>query len=162
MLAASPLVSVSALAWLAGNPFNGGVFATLWTALSAIALRLPNRPIAISGTFQMMAGALLVGFGWVYPHFLTGDGVLPYLYASPLGLVPCPTLSVLVGLTLLVDLAESRAWTLTVVASALLYSLIGIFRLGVILDAGLLLGAVWLGVSTATHRDVAISAFGTP
>jgi hypothetical protein len=160
-LIASPLASVSALAWLAGNPFNAGVFAVLWIALTAIAIRLPNRPIAISGTFQSMAGALLIGFGWVYPHFLSRDGVLPYLYAAPLGLIPCPTLSVLVGLTLLVNLAESRRWTLTVVGTALFYSLIGMFRLGVLLDAGLLLGAVWLGVSALTRRGIAIRAFGT-
>jgi hypothetical protein len=162
MFIALPLVSVSALAWLAGNPFNGGVFAALSAALTATAMRLPNRPIAISGTVQLMAAALSIGFGWVYPHFLSGEAALPYLYAAPLGLIPCPTLSVLVGLTLLVDLAESRPWALTVVASALVYSLIGMFRLGVALDAGLLLGAVWLGVSALIHRRIAITAFGTP
>jgi hypothetical protein len=68
-----PLLSVSGMAWASGNPFNGTTFASLallvaWFAagLSTEAVRLSSPPVAFSG-------ALLLMFGWTYPHFLAAE-----------------------------------------------------------------------------------------
>jgi hypothetical protein len=137
-----PLVSVSALAWLAANPFNGILFALAAIALLVIAIRLPQERIHVAPLWLLSAGALLFIFGWVYPHFLTTASWLPYLYAAPTGLVPCPTLSIVIGLSLMVDNFESRAWSFVLGGMGLFYGLFGALRLGVTIDLVLLLGAL--------------------
>jgi hypothetical protein len=42
-----------------------------------------------------------------------------FLYAAPLGLVPCPMLSLLVGVSVIVGSLDSKAWANTVAAAAL-------------------------------------------
>ncbi|MCA9560787.1 MAG: hypothetical protein KC583_19700 [Myxococcales bacterium] len=138
-----PLASVAAFAWAYGNPFNGLVFAALALALAALARRLDREPVTRGASWAVVAGALMVAFGWVYPHFVQVDSAAAYLYAAPTGLIPCPTLSVVIGLALLAGLSD-RAWSTLTAAAGLLYGLFGTFRLGVTLDAALLAGALAL------------------
>src|SRR5689334_17516280 len=58
MLIATPLVSVSAVAWLAGNPFNGIVFAAIAATLFAIGMGLPLRTVASPSRRLMSAGGV--------------------------------------------------------------------------------------------------------
>lgn len=51
---------------------------------------------------RALPSAALVVFGWTYPHFVSTHSWIEYAYAAPLGLIPCPTLSVVIGFTLLV------------------------------------------------------------
>jgi hypothetical protein len=158
VLLAVPLASVSVLAWISGNPFNGILFAAASLALTALALRLPGEPVQFGPTVLVVTGVLLFAFGWVYPHFLKTDAWVRYLYAAPTGLVPCPTLSVVVGLALIVNGLESRAWALVVSATGVLYGVIGAFRLGVTIDLVLLVGAIALAVvSTVIPRTENVS-----
>jgi len=142
VLLALPLLSVAALAWLAANPFNGILFTLAAIALLWIALRLPQERVHIAPLWLMGAGILLFVFGWVYPHFLETSSWLTYLIAAPVGLIPCPTLSIGIGLSLMVGNFESRAWSLALAGMGLFYSLFGAFRLGVAIDLVLLLGAL--------------------
>jgi hypothetical protein len=142
-----PLVSVSALSWAAGNPFNGAVIAMLALALSTIAHRLSPAPIKIASWPWVVSGATLVGFGWTYPHFLSTAHWPVYLIAAPLGLLPCPTLSMVSGLTLMVSGFRSTAWTLILTSACFAYAMIGVFRLQVTMDVFLLAGAVMLAAS---------------
>ena len=87
---------------------------------------------------------------WLYPHFLEGHATA-YLYASPVGLVPCPTLAVAIGFALLGNGLGSRVWSLTLAAVGLLYGLFGVLRLGVFLDIGLVSGAVALEASVLRY-----------
>jgi hypothetical protein len=139
-----PVVSVSALAWLSGNPFNGLVFLALAFLLRGLAYRLTVQPVRFSSGAMLAAGSLLLIFGWVYPHFLAATRWIEYAYAAPLGLLPCPTLAALIGLTLILDLLQSKAWSLALATAGLAYGAIGVFRLGVPLDYGLLAGAIVL------------------
>jgi hypothetical protein len=139
-----PLLTVSALAWTSGNPFNGGVFAALFLVLAERARRLHPGPVRIASRGRAGAGALLVAFGWAYPHFLVADSWLAYLYAAPLGLIPCPTLSVMVGITLLFRGFGSRAWSVTLAGAGLVYGVIGVLWLGVTIDLFLLFGSIAL------------------
>jgi hypothetical protein len=139
-----PMLSVSAFAWMASNPFNGTMFALAGVALLIIAIRMPDEPVQIAPAWAMLAGALMFLFGWLYPHFLETTSFIPYLYAAPTGLIPCPTLSILIGLTLILAGLDSRAWSLLLGAVGIFYGLFGALRLGVIIDLFLLLGALLL------------------
>jgi len=144
----APVVSVSGLAWFSGNPFNGAVFAALALLMSGLARRLtPARPV-VSSTPSLVSGAALVAYAWTYPHFLAPMPWTTYLVAAPFGLLPCPTLAAVIGITLMVRTLQQRAWSLTVGAAGLIYGLIGIVSLGVTLDMGLLAGAVALIIGT--------------
>lgn len=142
-----PIASVAAFAWQSGNPFNGTLFAVLAMGLAFLSARLAPQPVSISPPFVRTAGLALIAFGWIYPHFL-GPVSWWYLVAAPLGLIPCPTLSALVGILLLVNGLGSRVWAATVGLVGVVYGLIGVFRLAVALDLVLLVGAVALLVVT--------------
>lgn len=137
-----PLLSVSALAWTAANPFNGTLLGLAGVALIVLAFRLPDEPIQIAPLWVVIAGALMFVFGWVYPHFLDTFPVVAYLYAAPTGLVPCPTLSIVIGLVLIAGGLDSRLWTSVLAVTGLFYGLFGALRLGVIIDIVLLAGAL--------------------
>lgn len=141
-----PLLSVSILAWISANPFNGAIFALVGLALIAMAWRLPNEPVQIVPLWAVYAGVVMFLFGWVYPHFLDTTSFVPYLYAAPTGLVPCPTLSIVIGLSLMVGGFNSRTWSFILGATGLFYGLFGALRLGVTIDLFLLLGALLLVV----------------
>jgi hypothetical protein len=147
-----PLLSVSAMAWSSANPFNTATFAALALVLGSIARRLASRPVRVSRPWLVVSGALLLTFAWVYPHFLHARTWVAYIYAAPLGLIPCPTLSAVIGATLILGLLESRAWSLTIAVTGLAYGAIGIFRLGVRIDVALLAGAALLAVA-AQRRE---------
>jgi hypothetical protein len=118
-LLAIPLASVSALAWLSGNPFNGTTFAVIAAALAGVALGWPHAPIRISTPWLVIPGVFLVVFGWVYPPFLRTESWAPHLYASPLGVIPCPTLSAVTGVALVIGGLGSRTWSLILAGSGL-------------------------------------------
>jgi hypothetical protein len=143
-LLVSPFLSVSYLAWTSGNPFNGVMFAALALMLIGLASRLSSESVHIASSLFFVPGALLLTFGWGYPHFLEGAQWTTYAYAAPLGLLPCPTLSAVIGLTLIFSRLGSTSWTMTLAAVGLVYGAIGVFRLGIALDYVLLAGAIVL------------------
>lgn len=147
MLLAIPLFSVSVLAWMTANPFNGTAFALLGLALIGLALRLPRESIAIGPAWTGIIGAAMIVFGWVYPHFLEVSTPAEYLYAAPTGLIPCPTLSMTIGLALVLGGFDARAWSLVLGATGVFYEAFGAFRLGVTIDLVLLGGALALVVA---------------
>ena len=157
----APLLSVSLLAWLSGNPFNATVFALLTVTLGVTATSFPSTPIQLASPVRVTFGIALVIFGSTYPHFLRTDTWTTYLYAAPLGLLPCPTLSAVIGLTMVIQSLGSRRWGLTLFVAGLLYGTIGVFRLGVSLDWGLLIASVLLGAMVArTSRSTRTQLLG--
>ncbi len=138
MLLATPVVSVSALAWSSGNPFNGIMFAALGVAMVSLARRLEPQPVRIAPSLPLVAGSLAIAFAWCYPHFLRAETWAVFLYAAPLGLVPCPTLAAVIGMTMVLGIYRSMSWTLVLIAWGLLYGGMGVYGLGVDLDYGLL------------------------
>jgi hypothetical protein len=139
-----PLLSVAVLAWITGNPFNGVLFSVMTIMIFIFALRASNEPITLSQVPFMIIGILMIVFGLIYPHFINTNSFLKYLYASPVGLVPCPTLSILVGFLLLYNGLGSQSLTLTFVVFGLFYGLFGAFKLSVYLDIFLILGSISL------------------
>ena len=141
---AIPLISVSAMAWAYRNPFNGLVFLLAAAAVVALGRRRPGEKVDRPPLWAAAAGLIMIVFGWVYPHFLQGGGWLQYLYRSPAGLIPCPTLSLVIGFLLLANGFSSRGLSILLGVLGLFYALFGAFRLGVRLDLVLMLGATAL------------------
>ncbi len=139
-----PLLSVSMLAWLSGNLFSGTVFAVSGAALFCIALCLPASGVQVARWWALVPGVLMVVLGWAYPHFLDTMSLLPYLYSAPTGLIPCPTLSIVIGFSLLLGRLGSRAWSVILGAMGIFYGLLGALHLSLVLDWVLLIGALIL------------------
>ena len=152
VIAVALVVCVSALSWVSGNPFNGTVFGALAIALARATIRTSRADAHVDSVRGALPGAALVVFGWMYPHFLSTDSWTEYAYAAPLGLIPCPTLSVVIGLTLLVDDLGTSAWKASLVIVGLLYGFVGVFALDVVLDVVLLAGALVLTAVTMLER----------
>lgn len=148
-LLALPAASVGVVAWLSGNVFNALTFAVLTMLLVHTARGLATSPVQRASTGWVLTGAALVAFGWIYPHFLDTTTWVTYVYASPFGLLPCPTLTVLIGITMIFGGLHSAAWSLILSGAGILYGAIGVFRLSVSLDLWLLVGAALLGLMTA-------------
>jgi hypothetical protein len=140
-LLTAPLITVVVLAAISGNPFTAIVLGICVIAAIVIAVRLPRDPVTIAGTGQFVAGIVLALFGFVYPHFLDGVSWYVYLIAAPVGIVPCPTLSIIIGLALIVGGFESRWWAIVLGVAGAFYGVFGAVRLGVSLDWVLLAGA---------------------
>lgn len=138
-----PAFSVGIMAAVTGNPFNALMFGALAVALAVIAFRLPSRRVQPERSF-LFSGIAIMLFGWVYPHFQTGNGVWHYIATAPLGLVPCPTLSMLIGVTLVLGGFASRSWMRVLSTAGILYGAFGTFRLGVTVDLVLLAAALLL------------------
>jgi hypothetical protein len=143
-LLAVPMVSVCVLAGWAGNPFNAITFMLLALLLAVVATQLDNWPCALGSRFQAGAGLLLFAFGFFYPHFLVAETWTAFVYMSPFGLLPCPTLAVVTGISLIFGSFGSRRWSGTLMPALLVYGGIGVGVLGVWMDAVLIAGAVAL------------------
>jgi hypothetical protein len=152
-LLVAPVLSVSLAAWLAGNPFNGTVFAILGAVLVATAVRFPNTALRRASSAWFAPGVAFVVLGGAYPHFVRAESWLTYLYASPFGILPCPTLSTLIGGTLTFSNFGSRFWSAALAGTGLLYGGIGVFRLGVVLDSALLLASGVLAAAVARDAE---------
>jgi hypothetical protein len=139
-----PLISVAVLAWLYGNPFNGSAFTLLAILLLVFSLRASGTRISYSTWPFIVIGIVMIAFGFVYPHFIRANSLFEYMYASPAGLIPCPTLSLLIGILLLFNALGSPAISLTFIVFGLFYGLFGVFRLGVTIDLFLLFGSITL------------------
>ena len=93
-----PLLSASIVGSLYGSPFNGlllGVGAGVLVAIGARPGALPRSP-----PWAAALGGAAVALACAYPHFLDGP-VWRYLWAAPVGVLPCPTLALVIGLGLL-------------------------------------------------------------
>lgn len=152
LLLATPLLSAGALAWAHANPFNGAALSATAIGLVVVALRLPAAPIHLARPWAIAIGAIMFAFGWVYPHFLETSSFLPYLVASPVGLIPCPTLAVVLGLSIILGGFGALAWAFLLATAGAFYGLFGALHLGVSLDWGLLFGAAAVVPITLSDR----------
>ena len=143
-----PLLSVAAVAWYSLNPFNAFVFGLLALAILGFGRGASASPVRLASPVFLLSGAVLTAFGWIYPHFLHVHHWTEYGYASPLGVIPCPTLSAIIGVTLVTGVFRSRVLSIALALAGLFYGVTGVFRLGVTLDAVLIGGALMLVLAT--------------
>jgi len=149
------LASVAGCAVYFGNPFNALVLGA--SALALLAARMPPERATLASGWARWLGALLLALGLWYPHFLRGSA-LAYVYAAPLGTVPCPTLSAAIGIALLYDAKSSRTFCRLLASVGVVYGLFGALRLGVLIDLVLLTGALGLLAHTWPARRAHSSA----
>ena len=139
-----PFLSVSVLALVTGNILNGLMFAALFLVLLILSAHMPEEKVATGWNIFAFSGVIMIAFGWLYPQFLFSKTLLPYLYGAPTGIVPSPTLCLVIGFTLLFNALESRAWSLVLGFFGLFYGLFGAIGLGISLDYGLVAGSLIL------------------
>lgn len=149
---ALPLVSVSVFAWLGKNPVNGSIFAIFAILLIILGLRNTRAAIRFASPFWSATGLVFIIFGLIYPHFTDPDSFIGYLYASPAGLLPCPTLITVTGFAILLNGFGSRPWSITLFIIGLFYGMLGFFWLDVYLDIALILASLMLLVQALTTR----------
>jgi hypothetical protein len=144
ILLSLPILSVSFVAWISLNPFNGILYALIGILMIIFSIKLPREKVSIAPLWIIIPGIIMFIFGWVYPHFLEYSSSFAYLYAAPTGLIPCPTLSIVIGLMLILNGLESRALMLLLGIIGLYYGITGVIQLGVLIDLILLLGAIMI------------------
>jgi hypothetical protein len=143
LLSALP-ASVSGFAFQYGNPFNGVAFAVLTGVLLLSSTGPDAMLVGTKVPAALVVGSGLIAFGWAYPHFLESQPLFMYAAVAPTGLIPCPTLAILTGVTVLLQPGFPRNWTIVLGIFGLFYGAFGALRLGVWLDVGLLAGALYL------------------
>ena len=153
LLVSAPLVCVSVLAWRSGNLFNAAAFGALPILLFAVSLRQPSERVAVASRVWVFLGIVMFAFGWTYPHFLETEALWPYLYSAPTGLIPCPTLSIVIGLALIVRGLDQVLWPALLGIAGAFYGFFGAIRLGVSIDGVLIFGSVCLLVQCAIRTD---------
>jgi hypothetical protein len=135
-------VLVALFSWLGNNPFNGILFSLLALSLILKSTDSSGEKVRIATLPFTLAGIVMLLFGLWYPHFVIVDAFWLYLIASPTGLIPCPTLSVMIGLALIFGGFRSNPLRLLLLIYGFFYSLFGMFKLGVYLDVVLLAGTI--------------------
>jgi hypothetical protein len=152
LVALASSVAVAALAY--ANPFNALAFGILAVALAISSARHPPGRASLGPPWAVLLGSAVLLFGTCYPHFVVGPWYLRIM-AAPVGVVPCPTLAVVGGTTLVLGAFGARALPALLAAWSAFYALFGILRLGVMLDAGLVassVGLVALAIENARAR----------
>lgn len=149
-----PFISVSVFAWLAGNPFNGSLFAIGAILIFIFGLRASDQNIKTSPLIFFLCGIVMVSFGLIYPHFINPDSFLAYFYASPAGLIPCPTLSIVIGLALIFNGFGSKPISLVLITFGLFYGVFGVLKLKVFIDFILVCGTLALLIKYMSSNRV--------
>lgn len=158
-----PLLGVSIVAGLSGNAFNSSVFAVLALVLGALAFTRSSGRVAVASSRLVSIGAALVTFGAAYPHFVEAESWLAYAYAAPFGLVPCPTLAVVIGVSLMLDGLGSSAWSGVLAAAGIGYAIVGVAWFGIAIDLVLLAGALALAFTAmVTHASPDVTERPSP
>jgi hypothetical protein len=139
-----PVFSVSFFALISGNHFNAAVFFALALLLLISVAKSRRVKTQIRFNFNFAIGILLVIAGFVYPHFLKTETFFLYFVASPGGILPCPTLMMVSGFTLIMTNFAGKLWLFVLTAACLFYGITGVFYLGMIIDAILIAAALVL------------------
>jgi hypothetical protein len=154
ILLALPLLSVSFIACAYGNPLDGVLFILAAISLFSVSVMMPKEPVRLAPFWLFIPGLALSVLGWAYPHSLESALSWSYLYATPLGTVPYPTLSILIGVSMMVGCFGSRGWPLVLGITGVFYGLIGILHLGVRVDSILLAGSIGIIIAGFIKRTV--------
>lgn len=157
LLLVLPLLTVAIVAAAFQSLFNGAVFTLLGVILALLGRRLPQETPGSPPRWAWVLGMAMTVLGFAYPHFLHVGSFFWYLYAAPLGVLPCPTLAFVIGVTLMVGGMGARAGNAILVAVGLFYGVFGVVKLGVWLDVGLIAGAAGLAARTFAGREPSLA-----
>lgn len=130
--------SVAAIALLNGNPFNFGIFAI--AAAFAVFEIVKRRGAAdlsfTSDTAHNIRTAIFLVvalFGLIYPHFVDAHpALMPFV--SPLGIIPCPTLTFVLGIANILYPRVNRALYTVLALLGVFYGITGLLLVNVYFD----------------------------
>jgi len=135
-------LSVSINAFLYGNPFHLISFSILLVITTFVLLFTQNDINIPAMNINTLISMIFIGFGLWYPEFVNASD-LQLLLLSPVGIVPCPTLLVTIGLLNLSFPGINKIQYFVTLAVGMLFGIIGFFILKVNLDILLLMEVVY-------------------
>lgn len=141
--------SVASVALINGNPFNGVVFIIL-VVFAVFELFQRRNEITVPVFTSVSRGAVIrnllcmaaILVGILYPHFVNVSPAL-LLFLSPIGIIPCPTLTVALGLLNLYYPKTNKGLYTVVTIAGMFYGLTGVFLLHVYTDIPLMILALY-------------------
>ncbi len=149
-----------------GFRLTGIVLVALALTMIALGLAAPRGRVAIANGWVRLAGAVILGFGLVYPYFVEYiasfadfDSLarLGSLAGVNVSLVRWPMMPAVVGLALLCDGFRSWTWSLIVGLGGLFFGVYCVTWPGMNLDVVGLLGSTFL-LAVAVQRAVGRAA----
>jgi hypothetical protein len=135
-------LSVSVVSAASASYLNAATFAVLCAALVGLSSAARDEGVRAGPRSTAMLGIALIAYGFWYPAF--ARDWLEALWASPVGVLPCPTLAVLAGFTILGGGLGKPTVPIVLGTWVAFYAGFGVVGLGVVLDAGLLVGLAGL------------------
>lgn len=141
--------SVASVALINGNPFNG-LFFSILTIFAVVELFRRRNEITVpaltsvdrSTAIRNLLCLAAVFVGILYPHFVNVSPAM-LLFFSPMGVIPCPTLTVILGLLNLYYPKINKGLYTVVTIAGMFYGLTGVFLLHVYIDIPLMILALY-------------------
>jgi hypothetical protein len=140
-----PMFTASLVAFAVGNWVNGLVLDLGALTMVVISRKFTGTPIEIGRPIPFTVGVATMLYAVFYTHF-TSIHSWTDVWMTPIGVLPCPTMALVIGLGLMAGGFRSRAWSLTAAVLGLGYSLFGVFVLKVQWDLGLFAASVVMGL----------------
>ena len=149
-------LSVAINAFVFGNPFHLVTFGALGIFTLVALLRGKGDELnPVKGPNTIIA-LLFIIIGFWYPEFVKASALNLFML-SPLGIVPCPTMLVSLGLMTLCYPKVNMPLYIAAIVSAVIYGVIGTFKFGVYLDITLLLLVIYSVCRLIFENKVAMS-----
>lgn len=120
-----------------GNPVHALTFAVI-TVFALFELVQGKNDFTIRKTdFQTVLALLFLFIGFWYPEFVKTSFVRSLLF-SPAGIIPCPTLLIILGLLTLAYPNVNKVQYIITLIMGVFYGFVGVFQLKVYLDIALI------------------------
>lgn len=135
-------VTINALIY--GNPFHATTFGIMSITAGSMFLSKKKEDIAweFRTDYKMVISILLIISGLWYPE-LANVNPFESLMLSPVGVIPCPTLTTALGLMNLFSAQINRKLLYVTIFFGMIYGFIGTFKLGVYFDVVLIIAALF-------------------
>lgn len=132
------MLSISILSIVNGNPFNFLTFFVLSVFAFIEIIKAKNEITTPKISIKTILCLVFILIGMWYPHFVNAHPAL-LIFLSPVGVLPCPSLYVLLGLLNLYHPQVNKSLFTATALIGLFYGITGVFVLNVALDIPLLI-----------------------
>ena len=144
-------LTVTVIAFTNGNPFHFATFAILLVIAFIELIGRNQVVISTSNNVTIFVGFIFLFIGVWYPEFVHTSS-LAMIFVSPMGIVPCPTLIVILSLFTFNSSGISKMQYIATIIIGALYAVIGVFILKVYLDAALGILVLYLIYILISHK----------
>lgn len=130
-------LSVTINAAIYGNPFHAITFGIMAALAVYVLAKGKNMVTMPQQGFRTMVALLFIFLGFWYPEIVKAN-IFESLLISPVGVVPCPTLLVALGMLNMFYPNISKVQLIVTAFFGIIYGAIGTFKLGVYFDLWLI------------------------